>query len=290
MSDKSTSFELHGGKKFQGNFAGVHYSTPRVMGILNITPDSFYDGGRYNRREVLHNRVSTMVDQGVDMIDVGGVSTRPGAAFVSEEEELKRVLEPLRMIKKEFPGVPVSVDTFRASVASAVVSEGANVINDISGGTMDGAMFATIARLGVPYVLMHIQGTPATMQQNPIVKGVVDKVQSFFKERVAMLSDMGVVEVMLDPGFGFGKSLECNYNLLNNMEQLRVADLPLLAGISRKSMINKVLDTKPAEALNGTSVLHLMALQQGANFLRVHDVKEAKEVIQLFQYSGSVDC
>jgi len=290
MSDKNTSFELNGGKKFQGNFAGFNFSSPLVMGILNATPDSFYDGGKYNQREVLFNRVSSMVNDGVDIIDIGGVSTRPGAGFVSEEEELKRVLETLGLIKKEFQGVPVSIDTYRSRVARVCVDEGADMINDISGGTFDDEMFRAIARLRVPYVLMHIQGTPETMQQNPIENRIVEKVYSFFKERVAMLFDLGVTDVIIDPGFGFGKSLECNYMLLNNMAQLRVGNLPLLAGISRKSMINKVLDTKPEEALNGTSTLHLMALQQGANLLRVHDVKEAKEVIKLFQYSNSIRC
>ncbi|RLD89771.1 MAG: dihydropteroate synthase [Bacteroidetes bacterium] len=290
MSDKSTSFELNGEKKFQDNFADFDFSIPLVMGILNATPDSFYDGGQYLNREVLFNRVSSMVNDGVDIIDVGGVSTRPGAAFVSEEEELIRILEPLHLIKKEFPHLPVSIDTFRSSVATACVLEGADMINDISGGTLDDAMFETIARLKIPYVLMHIQGAPETMQQSPIVNRVVEKVHSFFKERVAMLLELGVADVILDPGFGFGKSLGCNFMLLNNMEQLRVHNLPLLAGISRKSMINKVLDTKPEEALNGTSVLHLMALQQGANLLRVHDVKEAKEVIKLFQYSSTARC
>ena len=290
MSDKSTSFELNGGKKFQGNFAGFNFSSPLVMGILNVTPDSFYDGGKYNQREVLFNRVSSMVNDGVDIIDIGGVSTRPGAGFVSEEEELKRVLEPLRLIKKEFQGVPVSIDTFRSAVAKACVSEGADMINDISGGLFDEKMFKTIAGLKVPYVLMHIKGTPETMQKNPITKDVVNKVRNFFSERVEALFNLGVVDVILDPGFGFGKSLECNYTLLNKLEQVRIGRLPLLAGISRKSMINKVLGIKPDEALNGTSTLHLMALQQGANLLRVHDVKEAKEVIKLFQYSNSIRC
>jgi len=290
MSDKSTSFELNGEKKFQTDFTGFDFSSPLVMGILNATPDSFYDGGQYSKREALFNRVSGMVNDGVDIIDVGGVSTRPGAGFVSEEEELLRVLEPLRLIKKEFPGIPVSIDTFRSRVAAACVAEGADMINDISGGTFDDEMFKTVARLKVPYILMHIQGNPETMQQNPITNSVVEKVQSFFKQRVAMLLELGVVDVILDPGFGFGKSLECNYALLKNMEQVRVNSLPLLAGISRKSMINKVLGTNPQEALNGTTALHLMALQQGANMLRVHDVKEAKEVIKLFQYSHTHNC
>lgn len=290
MGDKSTSFELNIRKKNQGNFLGLDFSSPLVMGILNITPDSFYDGGKYNRQETWYIRAGSMINDGVDIIDIGGVSTRPGAGFVSEEDELKRVLEPLRLIKREFPTVPVSIDTFRAKVARVCVSEGANMINDISGGLLDNEMFKTIAKLKVPYVLMHIKGTPKTMQQKPITENVVKIIHNFFQEKVNELFDMGVKDVILDPGFGFGKSLKCNYALLNNMEQVRVKSLPLLAGISRKSMINKVLDTKPQEALNGTTVLHLLALQQGANLLRVHDVKEAKEVIRLFQFAASCEC
>ena len=290
MGDKSTSFELNIRKKNQGNFLGLDFSSPLVMGILNITPDSFYDGGKYNRQETWYIRAGSMINDGVDIIDIGGVSTRPGAGFVSEEDELKRVLEPLRLIKREFPTVPVSIDTFRAKVARVCVSDGANMINDISGGLLDNEMFKTIAKLKVPYVLMHIKGTPKTMQQKPITENVVKIIHNFFQEKVNELFDMGVKDVILDPGFGFGKSLKCNYALLNNMEQVRVKSLPLLAGISRKSMINKVLDTKPQEALNGTTVLHLLALQQGANLLRVHDVKEAKEVIRLFQFAASCEC
>ncbi len=290
MGDKSTSFESNDGKKYQSNFFGFDFSTPLVMGILNATPDSFYDGGKYNQREEWFNRVSAMVDEGVDIIDVGGVSTRPGAAFVSEEEELKRVLAPLQFIKKEFPAVPVSVDTFRSEVAKASVSEGAGMINDISGGLFDEQMFKTIAELKVPYVLMHIKGTPENMQQNPITKHVVKKVRSFFNDRVEALFNLELVDVILDPGFGFGKSLECNYTLLNNLEQVRIGLLPLLAGVSRKSMINKVLGTKPEEALNGTTALHMLALQNGANILRVHDVKEAREAVALFEFYKSASC
>ncbi len=290
MVDKSTSFELNGDKKKQSNFFDFDFTSPLVMGILNTTPDSFYDGGQYNEKEDWFNRVSAMVEEGVDVIDVGGVSSRPGAGFVSQEEELKRVLEPLRLIKKEFPDAVVSVDTFRSEVATACVAEGAGMINDISGGLFDPKMFKTIARLKVPYVLMHMKGTPETMQKKPLTNNVVHKVHSFFSDRVDKLFSLGVSQVILDPGFGFGKSLECNYALLKNMEKLRIRKLPLLAGISRKSMINKVLGTTPAKALNGTTALHVLALQQGADILRVHDVKEAKEVIRLFVYSNKSSC
>jgi len=290
MSDKNTSFESTDKDKMESNLSAFNFSSPLIMGILNITPDSFFDGGEYNSEETWLNRVVKMVDEGVDIIDVGGMSTRPGAKFISQEEELKRVLPPLRMIKKKFPEVPVSVDTFRSEVATACVQEGANLINDISGGTYDANMFKTIAHLGVPYVLMHIAGTPETMQQNPIDHGIVEKVRNFFEDRVNRLFDIGVSDIILDPGFGFGKSLECNYSLLKNMEQICIYGLPFLAGISRKSMINKVLGVKPAGALNGTTALNMLALQHGAKILRVHDVKEAKEVVKLYEFYKQVEC
>ena len=290
MSDKNTSFESTDKDKMESNLSSLNFSSPLIMGILNITPDSFFDGGEYYSEETWLNRVGKMVDEGVDIIDVGGMSTRPGAKFISQEEELKRVLPPLRLIKKKFPQVPVSVDTFRSEVATASVQEGANLINDISGGTYDTNMFKTIAHIGVPYVLMHIVGTPETMQKNPVSQGIVEKVRVFFEDRVNRLFDFGVRDIILDPGFGFGKTLECNYSILKNMEKTRINGLPLLAGISRKSMINKVLGIEPAEALNGTSALNMFALQNGANILRVHDVKEAKEVIKLYEVYKQVEC
>lgn len=290
MSDKNTSFETTDKDKMRSNLSSFNFSSPLIMGILNVTPDSFFDGGKYNSEKTWLNRVSKMVEDSVDVIDVGGMSTRPGAKFISQDEELKRVLPPLRLIKKKFPGVPVSIDTFRSEVANICVGEGADLINDISGGTFDTNMFKTIAHIGVPYVLMHIAGNPETMQQNPIEHGIVEKVRDFFEDRVNRLFDLGVNDIILDPGFGFGKSLECNYSILKNMEDIAIYDLPVLAGISRKSMINKVLDTEPAGALNGTTALNMLALQHGAKILRVHDVKEAKEVVKLYEFYKQVEC
>jgi len=290
MSDKNTSFASNGKKQIKGNSFVFDFSSPLVMGILNATPDSFFDGGKYNHEEAWFNQAGKMLEEGVDIIDIGGVSTRPGADFVSEQEEIERVLAPLRLVKKEFPQAIVSIDTFRSRVAAVCVDEGADIINDISGGTMDDKMFETIARLKVPYILMHIEGTPETMQQSPIEHGIVNKVKQFFEEKIERLFALGATEIILDPGFGFGKSLECNYALLKQMEEVRIDNLPLLAGISRKSMINKVLGTKPQDALNGTTALHLLALQNGADILRVHDVKEAKEVIELFEFYKNGEC
>ena len=290
MSDKNTSFETTDKDKMRSNLSSFNFSSPLIMGILNVTPDSFFDGGKYNSEKTWLNRVSKMVEDSVDVIDVGGMSTRPGAKFISQDEELRRVLPPLRLIKNKFPGVPVSIDTFRSEVANICVGEGADLINDISGGTFDTNMFKTIAHIGVPYVLMHIAGNPETMQQNPIEHGIVEKVRDFFEDRVNRLFDLGVNDIILDPGFGFGKSLECNYSILKNMEDIAIYDLPVLAGISRKSMINKVLDTEPAGALNGTTALNMLALQHGAKILRVHDVKEAKEVVKLYEFYKQVEC
>lgn len=290
MSNKNTPFKVNGKKQISGKSFVLDFSSPLVMGILNVTPDSFFDGGRYNLEEEWFNRAAQMIEEGVDIIDIGGVSTRPGSVAVSKEEELQRVLAPLRMMKKEFPKIPVSIDTWRPEVAVVCVDNGADIINDISGGTMDEKMFATIARLGVPYIMMHIKGTPETMQQNPIESKIVESVKAFFESRVEQLDKLGVIEVILDPGFGFGKSLECNYSLLKHMEDIRVSGLPVMVGISRKSMINKVLHTNPHKALNGTTALHMLALQNGANILRVHDVKEAMEAIRLFEFYKGANC
>ena len=290
MRDKNTSFEANGKRQIRGKSFTLDISSPLVMGILNSTPDSFYDGGRYNREETWLIQAGLMIEEGVDIIDIGGMSTRPGAKPISKKEEMERVLAPLKLIKKDFPNAIVSIDTYRSEVARACVDEGADIINDISGGTFDKEMFKTIAALKVPYVLMHLRGTPETMQENPVKKNIVKIVKSFFEERVRLLTDFGVTEIMLDPGFGFGKSLECNYELLKNMEETRVNGLPILVGLSRKSMINKVLGTKPTEALNGTTAIHMLALQNGADILRVHDVKEAREAVKLFDFYQNSFC
>lgn len=256
-------------------------STPTVMGILNLTPDSFFDGGKHQHQDNILESCAQMLQDGAQIIDIGGVSARPGAPEVSEEEELKRVKPILQMLIKNFPETWFSIDTFRAGVARICLDNGASIINDISGGELDGEMFSLIARHQVPYVLMHMHGTPQTMQQQTMQGAVVTEVAEFFKRKVTELTRLGARQIILDPGFGFGKSLEANYQLLKNMETLRISQLPILVGVSRKSMINKVLETKPDEALNGTTVLNTIALQNGANLLRVHDVKEAVECIKL---------
>ena len=272
---------MHNIKHININNQIIDFSTPKIMGILNLTPDSFYDGGSFTDNDSLLRKTEQMIQNGADIIDIGAVSTRPDADNVSVDEELKRIIEPIKLLSKAFTDTILSVDTYRANVAEKSIAAGAHIINDISGGTMDDYMFDTIAMLNVPYILMHIHGTPQTMQKQPITNNVIDIVKSFFQNAVTKLSALGVEDIILDPGFGFGKSLESNYTLLKNMEKVRINNLPILAGISRKSMINKVLNTTPNQALNGTTVLNTIALLNGANILRVHDAKEAKEVVKL---------
>ena len=263
---------------------GVLYdlSEPRVMGILNYTPDSFYDGGRYPDSTSVIDRVEKMVEDGADFIDVGAVSTRPGASQVSEKEEISRLSSVLGIIRSIFPDVIISVDTFRSEVAKKAVKEfGAGMINDISSGNMDNKMLETIAELQVPYVAMHMQGTPQTMQENPEYGDVVNDVIRFFAERVSMMRQYGINDVIIDPGFGFGKTLEHNYILAGRLEELGMLDLPVLVGFSRKSMIYNELGVSPAEALAGTVALNAVAIIKGANILRVHDVREARDTIRV---------
>ena len=259
----------------------INLDEPIIMGILNLTPDSFFDGGRYSNEGSIIDQVNTMEYEGATIIDVGGHSTRPQAEDVSEEEELKRVLPIVKLIQSNFADLIISIDTFRSNIAKQCIDAGADIINDISGGNMDSNMFKTVAELKVPYVLTHLQGTPQTMQQNPSYTNVLEDVKNYFQEKIKQLNNLGVNDIILDPGFGFGKTVEHNFQLLKNLKEFKSFGLPLLAGVSRKSMINKVIGTPPKEALNGTTVLNTIALQNGANILRVHDVKEAKEVIQL---------
>lgn len=257
-------------------------SQPQVMGILNVTPDSFYSGSRMQTDAQIAARAEQIVEEGGTMIDLGAYSSRPGAADVSPEEELSRLSRALGIVRGLFPDVVVSVDTFRAEVARRCVEDyGADIINDISGGTLDEDMFPTVASLNVPYILMHMRGTPQTMQQLTDYKDVTAEVLRYFGEKVDRLHAMGVSDIILDPGYGFAKTLEQNYQLLSRQRVFEVLDLPVLVGVSRKSMICKVLGCTPEEALNGTSVLHALALQQGTHILRVHDVKEAVETIKL---------
>lgn len=257
-------------------------STPQVMGILNVTPDSFYSGSRKQTEAEIRERVHQIIDEGASMIDIGAYSSRPGADDVTPQEELSRLSRGMSIIREIAPDIPVSVDTFRADVAKASIEEfGADIINDISGGELDAQMFQTVAKLGVPYILMHMKGTPQTMQQAPHYDDLMKEVLLYFAERIQRLRDLGQKDIILDPGYGFAKTLEHNYELLANQEALQVFNLPLLVGISRKSMIYRLLDTTPQDALNGTSVLNTIALQKGASILRVHDVKECVEVVKI---------
>lgn len=258
-------------------------STPVVMGILNMTPDSFYDGGRLDSVDAVLRQAEKMLLDGAALLDIGGASSRPGAAEVPEADELKRVVPAIEALSRQFPEALLSIDTWRASVARAAVDAGAVLVNDISAGRLSGGMFAEVARLGVPYVLMHMRGTPQTMQQQPTYSDVVQEVLDFFITEVEQLRSLGLRDIVLDPGFGFGKSVEHNFQLLKNLHVFStVTGLPVLAGVSRKSMICKVLKVSPEHALNGTTALHMIALQQGVRILRAHDVREAREVIQLW--------
>jgi|SRR5688572_19795577 len=258
-------------------------SVPKVMGILNITPDSFFDGGKFTEEKAIIKQAGKMLAEGADIIDIGAHSSRPGAKMVAESTELKRLLPAIKAVLKKYPQTIISVDTYRASVAKKAIETGASIINDISGGDLDKEMFKTVASLKVPYILMHMEGTPGDMQQNPVYENVVNEVLTSLMKRVSTLRKLGVTDVIADPGFGFGKTVSHNYALLNHLDAFRVLDCPVLVGISRKSMICKVLGINPEKALNGTTALNMVALQKGASILRVHDVKEAVEVVKLFR-------
>ncbi len=259
-------------------------STPRVMGIINATPDSFYDGSRVPEPGQALEKAMEMIRQGADILDVGAVSTRPGSQEISESEELERLTPVLELLRKQFPDFPISVDTWRSGVARVVCDRfGIQLINDISAGTLDPDMFPTMARLGVPYIIMHMQGSPANMQDAPVYENVVDELLQFFAERVHKLRNLGLNDIVIDPGFGFGKTLEQNYALLGQFNAFRMLELPLMAGISRKSMIYNLLETEPGLALNGTTAAHMALLLKGARLLRVHDVQAAVETVKIFQ-------
>ncbi len=258
---------------------------PIIMGILNIGPDSFFDGGCYNHMGKALEQCARLVREGADIVDVGAVSTRPGADDVPEAEERKRLSEVLPALRREFPDLPLSVDTYRSEIAVFAADQGADIINDISGGTFDPAIFDVVARHSLGYILMHIKGTPQNMQRNPQYDDVVEEIKSFFIRQSKAYFEAGCKKesLVLDPGFGFGKTLEHNYRILYHLDRFVDMGYPVLAAVSRKSMINKLLNVKPEAALNGTSVVHSMALLRGASMLRVHDVKEAREVVQLVQ-------
>lgn len=257
---------------------------PLVMAILNITGDSFYDGGHYNNVNQALYRAEDFIKKGAKILDVGGASSRPGAKEVSVDEELSRVLPVVQAISSKLPNAVISIDTYRAQVAREAINSGAHIVNDISAGEDDVDMIAAVADLGVPYIAMHKQGKPQNMQDNPTYTNVVEDVVTYFRGRLEVYQKAGIKDVILDPGFGFGKSVEHNYSLLNQLGVFRsLFPNPLLVGVSRKSMINRVLGTKPEEALNGTTALHAIALMNGAQILRVHDVEEAVQVVQLYE-------
>lgn len=257
------------------------FSTPWVMGILNFTPDSFYDGGRYRTDSQLLEHAEKMLQEGADVIDVGAVSTRPGAADIPAEEERGKIEHLVSLLRKEFPEAVVSVDTWRAEVAESAILAGADIINDVSGGTFDARMAEVVGRYQVPYVLMHTTAKPNCMQQQVMGENPLAEMMQFFGNQLDIFKKAGCKDIILDPGFGFGKTLEQNYFLLRNLHAFKIFEMPILVGISRKSMIYKLLETTPEHALNGTTVLNTLALLQGANILRVHDVREAVEAVKL---------
>jgi len=263
----------------------IDLGTPQVMGILNVTPDSFYSGSRKQTETEIAERVEQILAEGGQMIDIGAYSSRPNADDVSTKEEMERLRRGLRILREKAPDAIVSVDTFRADVAKMCVEEyGVQIVNDISGGELDKEMFSTVARLGVPYVLMHMKGTPQTMQEAPHYDDLMKEVMLYFAEKIQQLRDLGQKDIILDPGFGFAKTLEHNYELLRHLEALQIFELPILVGVSRKSMIYKLLGTTAQEALNGTTVLNTICLMKGcANILRVHDVKECVEAVNIYQ-------
>lgn len=259
----------------------VDLSNPKIMGILNLTPDSFYDGGKYKEEKHVLNQVEKMVLEGATFVDLGAYSSRPGAAMVSPEEEMSRIVPVVKVLLKTFPTTIVSIDTFRAKVADACLKEGAAMINDISGGLQDDGMLEVVGTHRVPYIMMHMKGTPQTMQQHTDYEDVVTDLLYYFSERIAKAREHRINDIIIDPGFGFSKTLEQNYRLLRHLDLFQSLELPILTGLSRKSMIYKVLDKTPQEALNGTTALHMVALQNGATILRVHDVAEALECVKL---------
>ena len=259
-------------------------STPKIMGILNVTPDSFYDGGMFDSNKKILDHVEKMLTDGADIIDVGGYSSRPGAKEVKLKDEIKRVVPTIELIKKEFNESTISVDTFRSEVALQAVNSGASIINDISGGDLDPNMFNCVAELNVPYIIMHMQGNPKNMQNNPLYENVIVEIIENLSKKVFEATEAGVIDVIIDPGFGFGKTIEHNYKILRELSFFKELDCPILVGLSRKSMIYSLLEEKPENVLNGTTCLNTVSILNGANILRVHDVKEAKEVVKLTNF------
>lgn len=280
MSLKNTVLPVQSMIQSKGRLLDL--SKPVVMGILNATPDSFYNKGKESDTNSLLANAEKMLKEGATILDIGGASTRPGAELITADEELKRVIPAIEAIIKEHPNAWLSVDTYNAATAKLAVQAGASIINDVSSGALDADMLNSVAQLKVPYIGMHMQGTPQTMQQNPDYKDVVFEVRDYLRQKCDECSEAGITDIIIDPGFGFGKTKEHNFTLLGNLHTFRLLGRPIMAGISRKGMIWKTLGTSPEEALNGTTALHMVALQQGANILRVHDVREAVEVVKLW--------
>ncbi len=261
----------------------IDLSSPKVMGILNITPDSFFDGGIYSNEEAIISQVEKMLTDGATFIDIGAYSSRPGAKHISEEEELTRIVPVIQLLVKEFPNIIISIDTFRSTIAEQCIKNGASIINDISAGSMDAEMFSIIAKLQVPYIIMHMQGSPQNMQQNPTYTNITQEVLHYFSTKISELRALGVNDIITDVGFGFGKTIDHNYELLKKLSLFKNLEVPMLVGISRKSMLHKPLNISAEEALNATTSANTIALLNGANILRVHDVKEAIQAIKIVE-------
>ena len=260
----------------------IDLSSPKIMGILNVTPDSFHDGGKYVLVDNAKSRVDKMVSEGVDIIDIGGQSTRPNADIIEVGEELKRVIPIVKFIKKKYPELPISIDTFNSEVAQEAITSGAGIVNDVSGGNLDPKMFEVVSKNSVPYIIMHMRGDPKSMQKDLNYDNIFKELINYFSDKIETLISLGQKDIIIDPGFGFSKSLEQNYYLLNHLREFKLLNCPILAGLSRKSMIYKPLNITPAESLYATSAAHVIALNNGANILRVHDVKEAKECLSIY--------
>jgi len=285
MADKNTVFQ----QKLTLNVRGtlLDLSKPKIMGILNLTPDSFYDGGKNNSLENALKKTEQLLSEGADLLDLGAYSSRPGADHITEEVEFERMIPVIKAIAKEFPNALLSVDTFRSGIAKAAVGEGADLINDISAGAMDPGMFETIAELQVPYILMHMRGTPQNMASLTNYTNLMVEIAQYFAEKIQTLKEMGVRDLIIDPGFGFAKTLEQNYELLGKLDYLKITGHPILAALSRKSMIYKLLETDAEHAMNGTTAANTIALMNGANILRVHDVLAAKEAVKIVEQAGT---
>lgn len=270
-------YKLHSGNDM------LNIDGPKIMGVINCTPDSFYAGSRTSNLKEAKAMIEKMVEEGVDILDIGGRSSRPGSEEISELEEIQRVEEIIQFVAKTFPNIWMSIDTTKSTVARFAVEHGCRIVNDISAGNMDPLMLEIVAQMKVPFVCMHMQGTPDTMQKNPTYQKIAEDIEAFFTKKIELLTSKGVSEIIIDPGFGFGKTIEHNYQLMRDLDRFTSFKKPLLVGVSRKSMIYKLLNITPEESLNGTNALNMYALMKGAHILRVHDVKPAKEIIAIFQ-------